>query len=168
MRREFDGEGLLLASFQAKLFEQSLTHTNSSSPVFLRRAMKSDLLRRLDEGNSATMSLDVDEGFAELQKEYGPSDYGQLRFAPSELYWIGWMYRYIAYTRFVSSRRLYSLIKPAYLRGVYFAFHTQGEEWVIARLLDDLGLTEGDLDANEIVKKGLRERFQNDENLVVQ
>ena len=35
--REFDKNGLLLATFQAKLFEESISKTNYSSAIFLRR-----------------------------------------------------------------------------------------------------------------------------------
>lgn len=40
--RKFDHEGLEIASFQAELFEASVTQTNTSSPIFLRRFLLSD------------------------------------------------------------------------------------------------------------------------------
>ncbi len=166
MKKELDYEGITLATYQARLFEESLAFTQSSSPIFIRRAMKSNLFERLDEGNSALLSLETKEGFEGLENEYGPSEYGTIRFSKAELHWIGWIYRYIAYTRCVSSRRLYSLIKPSHLREVYFSYHTQDEEWVLANLLESLGLKESDLDPNEAYKQSLRERYFSQDNLV--
>ena len=52
MKREFDSEGLRLASFQAKLCEKSLEFECESSPVFLRRLMKSSFIEKVDEGRN--------------------------------------------------------------------------------------------------------------------
>ena len=49
--RAFDHNGLLLAEFQGKLFEKS-EELNCSSPIFIRRFLHSDLLKKLDDGNS--------------------------------------------------------------------------------------------------------------------
>lgn len=57
--REFDDDGLLLAEYQGKLFEQSEA-LNCSSPIFIRRFLHSDLLNRLD--NNKSISFDINEG----------------------------------------------------------------------------------------------------------
>lgn len=160
MKREFDGEGLRLASYQARLCEASLRQGKESSPIFLRRLMKSDYIRRLDELGSAFSALEEEEGFRALREQYGESQYGKIRFSPEELHWIGWIYRYIAYTRDAPSSMVYAKIKPDYLRQVYRVFHTQDEEWAVARIFSALGLSDEDFDKNAIFKKGLRERFQ--------
>ncbi len=69
MKKELDYEGITLATYQARLFEESLAFTQSSSPVFIRRAMKSNLFERLDEGNSALLSLETKEGFEGRENE---------------------------------------------------------------------------------------------------
>ena len=163
MKRAFDLEGIRLATFQAKLCASSLSHMSVSSPVFLRRLMKSDYLMKVDEGNTATLVLDEEEAFAELESQYGQGTYGKIHYDEDALYWIGWIYRYISYTRGIYSRLVYHLIKPDYLHDVYPVYHTQDEEWVLARALSSLGLTEGDLDINERYKiiASKESKFQN-------
>ena len=160
MKRELDTEGILLASFQAKVCALSLSRVDVSSPIFLRRLMKSDLLMKVDEGNSATLSLDEDEAFAELERQYGIRSYGKIRYSEGALHWIGWMYRYIAYTRHAPSRLVYRLIKPDYLNSVYPVYHTQDEEWAFARILESRGLTEADFDINERFKALFRKKLE--------
>jgi len=159
MKRAFDSEGLCIASFQAHVFESSLTKQSASSKIFIRRYCKSLFAEKIDHGNSCMLSLDVDEAFRELEDQYGPSEYGQIRFGKEELFWIGWMYRYIAYTRGVSTEFVYSYLKPDAFRRVYYAYHTQDEEWVFARLLEAHGLTEADFDINERFKRAIRRAF---------
>ena len=66
--REFNHNGLLLAEFQGKLFEKS-EELNCSSPIFIRRFLHSDLLKKLDDGNSAMIPLDVNEGIQNILQQ---------------------------------------------------------------------------------------------------
>lgn len=154
--REFDKRGLDLAGYQAGIFEQSLVDTESSSQIFIRRFMKSKFVQKLDEGETFLLSLDTNEAFESLDKQYGKSVYGKIKYSKDEIYWIGYIYRYISYTRECSSRLVYKLIKPAELRNVYFAYHTQSEEWVVASLLEANHLSEEDLNLNIRLKKAIR------------
>ena len=96
--KEFDHEGLILAEFQGKLFEKSY-ELNCSSPIFFRRFLHSELLKQLDKNRSSAFSLDVNEGISLIVEQYGDSKYGQTKYSKSALFWIGYMYRYISYTR---------------------------------------------------------------------
>ena len=96
--RELDYNGLLLCEYQAKLFEKSLD-LKCSTPIFMRRFMKSTLARELDKNESALISLDVNEGIQCIIEEYGETNYGKRKFSHNSMYWIGYMYRYISYTR---------------------------------------------------------------------
>ena len=49
--KEFDHEGLILAEFQGKLFEKSY-ELNCSSPIFFRRFLHSELLKKIDKNRS--------------------------------------------------------------------------------------------------------------------
>ena len=86
--REFDHNGLLLAEFQGKLFEKS-EELNCSSPIFIRRFLHSDLLKKLDDGNSAMISLDVNEGIQNILQQFGDSSYGKEKYSKSALF--GWV-----------------------------------------------------------------------------
>ena len=50
--REFDLNGLRLAEYQGRLFEESSKHLNCSSSIFIRRFLYSDLLKLLDLNDS--------------------------------------------------------------------------------------------------------------------
>jgi hypothetical protein len=157
--REFDKHGLDLATYQAEIFEQSLTDTESSSQIFIRRFMKSKFVQKLDEGETFSLSLDTNEAFDSLDKQYGKSVYGRTKYSKDEIYWIGYIYRYVCYTRECPSRLVYKLIKPAELRNVYFAYHTQSEEWVLASLLEANHLAEEDLNLDTRLKKAIRKHI---------
>ncbi len=55
--KEFDHTGLLLAEHQGKLFEKS-TDLSCSSPVFIRRFLHSEYLKKMDLNDTASLSLD--------------------------------------------------------------------------------------------------------------
>ena len=96
--KKFDHNGLLLSEYQGKLFEKS-EQMNCSSSIFLRRFLHSDLLKKLDSEDSSLMSLDVNEGIQSILGQFGDTNYGREKYSKSALFWMGYMYRYIAYTR---------------------------------------------------------------------
>ena len=95
--KEFDHTGLLLAEYQGKLFEKS-TDLNCSSAVFLRRFLHSDHVKIMDRNDAASLTLDVEEGIDSIQKQFGDSDYGKIKYSKSAMFWMGYMYRYLSYT----------------------------------------------------------------------
>ena len=154
--KEFDHDGLLLAEYQGKLFERS-TELSCSTAVFLRRFLHSDLVKKLDTNNVAFLTLDVNEGIDSIQKQFGESDYGKIKYSKSAMFWMGYMYRYIAYTREQSTGFIMKLFNYKQLNDVYYTFHTQSPEWCIQNLLEINHLTEDIFDNNlrlkEIIKK---------------
>lgn len=153
--REFDHEGLLLAEFQGKIFEKS-ADLNCSSPVFIRRFLHSNLLRNLDIGSSTLTSLDVNEGMQSILEQFGDSNYGKVKYSKSSLFWMGYMYRYIAYTREQTTAFIMDLFKHQQMNDVYYTFHTQDPEWCIRNLLELNGLDEDAFDNNSRLKKIIR------------
>ena len=153
--REFDHNGLILATFQAKIFEQSTTFFNCSSLVFLRRFMKSKVAKKIDQNNSYILSLDYLESLKQLELEFGKSDYGQNKFSKEEMFWMGYIYRYICYTRECSTRFIFKLFPPQELQKLYFVYHTQSEEWVIQSLLELKNKNQSYLDKNKRIKNKL-------------
>ena len=131
--KEFDHNGLLLAEYQGKLFEKS-ADLKCSSPIFLRRFLHSDLLKELD--SNKYISYDVNEGIQSIQKQFGDTSYGKEKYSKSSLFWMGYMYRYIAYTREHSTSYVMKLFKYRQMNSVYYSYHTQDPEWCIRSLLD--------------------------------
>ncbi len=154
--REFDHNGLLLAEFQGKLFEKS-SELNCSTGIFMRRFVHSDLLKRLDANNPALVSLDVNEGINSIFSQFGDTDYGSDKYSKSSLFWIGYMYRYISYTREQSTKFVMWLFSYKQMNDLYYSFHTQDPEWCIRSLLDIANLDEDVFDNNKRLKYIIRE-----------
>ena len=140
--RKFDHEGLLLASFQAELFEDSVTKALCSSPLFFKWFSTSDIAKELDTKHSALIDLNKKSVFEILNKECNDSNSVGEIFDASTMFWLGYIYRYICYTRQCSTEFVFNLIPPSELRYRYYVYHTQSEEWAINRILETKGLTE--------------------------
>ncbi len=162
--RELDSLGLKLAEFQGKIFEESVTRYDCSSAIFLRRFRYSDYAMKLDLASPNTL-LDIEYAFDELDKEYESSSYGKEKYSKEAMFWLGYIYRYICYTRDASTKKVFSLIDAKELIGNYYVYHTQSEEWVIARILELKGKDESFLDKNANLKRIMLERYKNDQNL---
>lgn len=161
--KKFDHTGLLLAEYQGKLFEKSYD-LSCSSPVFFRRFLHSSLLRTLDSNNSFSSSLDVNEGMNSIINQYGESDYGNNKYSKNALFWIGYMYRYISYTREESTIFVMNLFDYKLMNDVYYSFHTQDPEWCIKSLLEIKNLNEDIFDKNKRLKKIIVNHIVNDKH----
>ena len=155
--RAFDHSGLLLAEYQGKLFEKS-NELNCSSGIFIRRFLHSDLLNRLDNNRPSSVSLDVSEGIISILEQFGDTDYRKEKYSGSALFWIGYMYRYISYTRELSTRFVAKLFHHSQMNDVYYSFHTQDPEWCIRSLLEINHLPEQIFDNNFRLKETMREK----------
>ena len=155
--KNLDHNGLLLCEYQAKIFEKSVD-LPYSSPIFIRRFRYSNLLRTLDKNESYLLSLDVNEGIDDINKQFGNSKYGHTKFSKDVMFWMGYMYRYISYTRENRTSFIMKLFSYKLLAEVYFAFHTQDPEWCIKSLLDIIGKDESIFDVNARLKKIIIEK----------
>ncbi len=133
--KTFDHDGLLLAEYQGKIFEKS-TELRCSTAIFLRRFLHSDLLKKMDKNDVTSLSLDVNEGIESIQNQFGESDYGKNNYSKSTMFWIGYIYRYISYTRGVTTKFVMRLFPYKQLNEVYYSFHTQDPEWCVHSLLE--------------------------------
>ncbi len=145
--KKFDHNGLLVAEYQGKLFEKS-TELECSTAIFIRRFLHSDLVKKMDVNDPATLTLDVNEGIQSIQNQFGKSDYGKIKYSKSTMFWMGYMYRYISYTREVTTKFVMKLFPYKYLNDVYYSFHTQDPEWCVRSLLEMCGQSEDVFDNN--------------------
>ncbi len=134
--RSFDRDGRLLCEMQGTIFEQSAENYDTSSAVFVRRYMNSDYAVRMDHAGNLDRPTDAQEAFESLDSQYGPSSYGSEKYVPDELYWIGYIYRYWAYTREISSKAIYRRFNVRDMHQVYYAYHTLDPENAIQRLTE--------------------------------
>ena len=157
--RKFDHDGLLLAEFQGKIFEKSV-ELNCSSSIFIRRYLHSKILTKIDENNPNKLSLDAIEAINSINEQFGESNYGKEKYSKSAMFWMGYFYRYISYTREQSTKFVFKLFPYKLLNKLYYTYHTQDMEWCISNLLELEGLTEDIFDNNLRMKNIIRNAYK--------
>ena len=160
--KKLDHDGLLLSEYQAKLFEKS-TELNCSTGIFIRRFLHSDWLVRLDENKPELLSLDVNEGISDILEQFGDSNYGKIKFSKNAMFWMGYMYRYISYTREAYTGFIMQLFPYKKMNDVYYAFHTQDPEWCVRNLLEMNSLSENVFDNNYRLKEVMSQKYRESE-----
>lgn len=153
--RIFDHNGLLMAEYQGALFEKS-EEMNCSSPIFIRRFLHSNLLKELD--NNSSVSFDINEGIQSITEQFGDTSYGKEKYSGASLFWMGYMYRYIAYTREQTTSYIMKLFNHRQMNAVYYTYHTQDPEWCIESLLDLNNISEKIFDNNSRLKNIIKEK----------
>lgn len=144
-----NSEELLICKMQAKLFEQSYDEDKSSSLMFIRRFMNSNLAKRFD--NKTIIYESSGNLIEELNLEYNNSLYGKNKYTKNELYWIGYIYRYWVILKNITSIDVYKIIKPNELRDLYLGYHSLDVEMAIDRIIEAKNIVEEDP-----ISKGVR------------
>ena len=142
--KKIDNDGLLLCEMQAKAFELSGIEQNTSSAVFIRRFMNSDVAKQLDNMAVLQSNMQAADVLKLIDEEYGKSEYGSVKYSLNELYWIGYIYRYYAYTYDKTSKQVYKIVKPKELRDLFLPYHTMDPSQAIDRILEAKGLANTD------------------------
>ena len=140
--RKIDRDGLLLCELQAKTFELSVDAAAASSAIFIRRFMNSKTAKWMDGGTILASNLQPMDLLKLVEEQYGPSGYGSLKYTHNEMYWMGYVYRYYAYTYQCSSANVYKMIKPKELRDLFLPYHTLDPAQAIERILEAKGISE--------------------------
>ena len=138
--KKIDKDGLILCDIQAKAFEISITAMNTSSEIFVRRFMNSKIAKEMDNLSVLQDNLQAKDILDRIDEEYGKSDYGSVKYTKNEMYWIGYLYRYFAYTYNMSSIQVYKIVKPKELRGLFLPYHTMDTAQAIERIIEAKGI----------------------------
>ncbi len=138
--RKIDKDGLILCDIQAKAFEISLSSTRCSSEIFIRRFMFSRVAAQMDNLSFLSTNLQACDIIQLTDEEFGPSTYGSVKYSANELHWIGYLYRYFAYTYGKSSKQVYRIIKPKELRALFLPYHTMDPSKAIDMIMEAKGL----------------------------
>ena len=144
--KKISKDGLLLCELQAETFENSIDKIESSSEIFIRRFMKSEIAKRFDNESVLESNIQANDVLELVIEQYGASNYGSVKYTRNEIYWIGYIYRYFAFTYELTSAQVYKIIKPKELRGVYLPYHTMDPVQAIERILEAKGIL---MDENE-------------------
>ncbi len=138
--KKINKNGLLLCELQASAFENSIDRMDSSSEIFIRRFMRSEIARRLDDGSILESNLQANDILELVDEEYGVTDYGTVKYTHDEMYWIGYIYRYFAFSYGLTSSQVYKIVKPKELRGLFLPYHTLDPSQAIERILEAKGM----------------------------
>jgi len=139
--KKIDKDGLSLCNLQGNLFVYSVENTLCSSEIFMRRFMTSDISKEFDSLSILDDSLTIKEIINEIDEEYGKTSYGKVKYEKEVMFWIGYIYRYFAYTYDLSSKYVYKLIKPKELNELYYVYHTFDPSVAIERILEEKKLS---------------------------
>ena len=112
--------------------------------------MNSQVAQRMDAGGFLFEACDVNQIIEEVDTEFGESSYGSEKYTENEMYWIGYIYRYWAYTYQQTSKQIYRFIKPKELRDLYYPYHSLDPAQAIERILEARGVREDDLTARGV------------------
>ena len=165
--RKIDHDGLLLCKIQGAIFENSLKKTNTSSEIFIRRFMLSDIAKQFDSKAYLDGTLTKDEVFELIEEEYGESNYGKNKYNSEVLYWIGYLYRYFSYTYELTSKQVYRYVKPKELNGLYLAYHSLDCAQAIERILEAKNISFDIDEQNKRLLQIIKEtRYKNEINLI--
>ena len=137
--KAIDKDGLLLCDLQAKAFELSVDKTESGSAVFVRRFMNSRVAKWMDNGGILASNTQPADLLNLVEEQYGPSEYGSIKYTHNEMFWIGYIYRFFAYTYERSSSSIYRGLKPKELRALFLPYHTLDPAQAIERILESRG-----------------------------
>ena len=115
---------LKLCQAQAKIFEASVAKTYYSSPIFIRRFTYSSIAKSFDEKVFLYRSDSIEDIFNILDEEFGESQYGEIKYSPDQMFWIGYIYRCICIKYNLSSKSVYKLFNAKEIIKYYNIFHT--------------------------------------------
>lgn len=151
--RQLNRDARIMMDMQARLFEESVDKVNSSSVVFARRFMNSNVAREFD----STAILDDTKSnktiFEELEEQYGNSECGCIeKYNKDVMHWCGYLYRYFSYTYELSSKQVYKYLPLEYVSSTYEAYHSLDIGHAIERLLEAKGI---DLSNEALMRKGV-------------
>ena len=112
--------------------------------------MKSEIAKRFDNESVLESNIQPNDILELINEEYGISDYGSVKYKRNEIYWIGYICRYFAFTYDISSAQVYKIVKPKELRGLFLAYHTLDPAQAIERILEAKGML---IDEEEELKR---------------
>lgn len=135
--KKLDYNEYSVCRLQGKLFEASLKSNDSSSPIFIRRFMNSEIARSFDDKSILISPLDINNVFDLLEEEYGKTEYGSKKYSPNELYWIGYIYRVLCFYYDRTSKAIIRLFTPTNIVKYYNIYHTFDPEYAAERMMEE-------------------------------
>lgn len=134
-----DSLEIKLCQAQAKLFEASIDKTAYSSPIFIRRFMHSSVAKSFDARSFLFTNESDNDVFKTLEDEFGESHYGQEKYRPDQMFWIGYAYRCLCLKYRLSSKAVYKLFGARDILKYYNIGHTFDIVAAAERMMENIG-----------------------------
>ena len=134
--RKFDSIGLALCDLQGEVFELSAQLENVSTEIFVRRFVYSSVAKMFDDTSILYTDRTSADIVAMVEEEYQNAECGTVKYDKEELYWIGYFYRYFAYTYEKTTKNIYKIIKSKELRVLYPGYHSLSVAQAIEQVLE--------------------------------
>lgn len=157
--KTIDKDGLSLCTLQGNVFVSSLDNVECSSKIFMRRFLNSKVAREFDSSSILDGTLTIKDIFFELEEEFGKTSYGSKKYDREVLFWIGYIYRYFAYTYNLTSKYVYKIVKPSELNELYYVYHTFDPKVAIERILEEKKISFDIDDQNKRLLEMLKTRL---------
>lgn len=161
--KTIDKDGLSLCTLQGNVFASSLDNAECSSKIFMRRFLNSKVAREFDSSSILDGTMTIKDIFFELEEEFGKTSYGCEKYDKEVLFWIGYIYRYFAYTYNLTSKYVYKIVKPSELNELYYVYHTFDPKVVIERILEEKRISFDVEDQNKRLLEMLKTRLYKEE-----
>ena len=122
---------------QGLLFELSAERFSCASSWFIDRFMHSQIAKRMDKEDpfgfepSSVMADEMEDSFPSLKERTGQ------KYPEAVLHWIGYVYRYWAYTYEISSKNLFLKVPVRLIADRYELYHSMDVEYVIERIIEE-------------------------------
>ena len=138
--RQLTDEELRICEIQGEIFVLSIEETECSSPIFVRRYMKSRIANRMDTGMFFMEAIESSDLLEELNQEYGATEYGKVKYPQEIMYWMGYLYRYWSYALDIRSSSIFNIASAREMSELYAAYHTMSPEQAIERIYEAHGM----------------------------
>lgn len=106
----------------------------------MRRYMNSKTAKIMDNDSILETLLMAKDIIEQVENEYKKSNYGSVKYTKNEMYWIGYLYKYFAYTYELFSIKVYKIVKPKELRELFLPYHSLSPAQAIERILESKGM----------------------------
>ena len=140
--KPLDSMEIRLCKMQAKLFEESVSKTDYSSAIFIRRFMLSTVAKSFDNKTFLIQTISLDEVLELLDQEFGDSSYGRIKFSREVMFWIGYIYRCLAIRYNLSSKVIYHLFNTKEILKYYNIGHTFDIVDMAERMMENINYKE--------------------------
>ena len=141
--REFDHAGYILADYQGRIFRDSVEQTDYSSFTFFKLYKNSNFLKRFDMNLDYLETFMTSDAFVSLNDQFNCLEKEKdNKFEKESMYWLGYLYRYISYTREVSTKKIMDVLPPFDLITRHHLYYLEDIEENIKSMLETFKLDE--------------------------